>query len=444
MTDSAAVAELCEVGVVPVEIKGRSDSAAMEGCFLNRDLITAAANCAVLRALGEGFSLDKLAVVHAVLANDGRFVRADALPDMTAGDTPGALSLRFKRVTDFMLRDNAIAGALSKGGSSGGGYFVLDRAALGEACQRSSPIDELNAKREYERLLIEDVKARHAPKAYANLILLAIDDPVEDLDLTLAAGIVNGCKPFMEVYGAGVELRIESDMPERGKQAKPTTHMDVPIETRRIIRQHAIEASSRNVRASEELSHSGAAVSSSVWSYVERGRQLPNLMGCSLGDLLKIRSELVDPESEHDDKHQDGQSEQSARRRQVGHMISNIMVFWKLEERVVTGKGRTGAGKFLEKLGKLPEFRKSGSCNGVDAELFFPERGASTKDAKDACRRCSVREECLQYALDNGEKFGIWGGLSERERRRIRRQRKLAAKVVSETVSDDEEATTAA
>lgn len=66
------------------------------------------------------------------------------------------------------------------------------------------------------------------------------------------------------------------------------------------------------------------------------------------------------------------------------------------------------------------------NCLGVDPDLFFPERGASTKEAKAVCRGCVVREECLEFALQNGEKFGIWGGLSERERRRIRRQRALA------------------
>ncbi len=66
------------------------------------------------------------------------------------------------------------------------------------------------------------------------------------------------------------------------------------------------------------------------------------------------------------------------------------------------------------------------NCLGVDPDLFFPERGASTREAKAVCRACVVREECLEYALVNGEKFGIWGGLSERERRRLRRQRALS------------------
>ena len=66
------------------------------------------------------------------------------------------------------------------------------------------------------------------------------------------------------------------------------------------------------------------------------------------------------------------------------------------------------------------------NCLGVDPDLFFPERGASTKEAKEVCRGCVVRDECLEYALSNGEKFGIWGGMSERERRRIRRARAIA------------------
>ncbi|MCU1345182.1 MAG: Transcription factor WhiB [Acidimicrobiia bacterium] len=65
------------------------------------------------------------------------------------------------------------------------------------------------------------------------------------------------------------------------------------------------------------------------------------------------------------------------------------------------------------------------NCLGVDPDLFFPERGASTREAKEVCRGCVVREECLEYALAYGDKFGIWGCMSERERSRVRRQRAL-------------------
>jgi WhiB family redox-sensing transcriptional regulator len=59
-------------------------------------------------------------------------------------------------------------------------------------------------------------------------------------------------------------------------------------------------------------------------------------------------------------------------------------------------------------------------CAQTDPDAFFPEKGGSTREAKRVCRVCEVRAECLQYALDNDERFGIWGGLSERERRRIK------------------------
>ena len=60
-------------------------------------------------------------------------------------------------------------------------------------------------------------------------------------------------------------------------------------------------------------------------------------------------------------------------------------------------------------------------CAQTDPEAFFPEKGGSTREAKAVCQSCEVREECLEYALANDERFGIWGGLSERERRRLRR-----------------------
>ncbi|MGA2528920.1 MAG: WhiB family transcriptional regulator [Acidimicrobiales bacterium] len=71
-------------------------------------------------------------------------------------------------------------------------------------------------------------------------------------------------------------------------------------------------------------------------------------------------------------------------------------------------------------------WQRRANCMGVDPELFFPERGASTREAKEVCRGCVVREDCLEFAIANSEKFGIWGGMSERERRRVRRARVLA------------------
>jgi WhiB family redox-sensing transcriptional regulator len=62
-------------------------------------------------------------------------------------------------------------------------------------------------------------------------------------------------------------------------------------------------------------------------------------------------------------------------------------------------------------------------CAQTDPEAFFPEKGGSTREAKRVCSSCEVRVECLEYALENDERFGIWGGCSERERRRLKQRR---------------------
>lgn len=61
-------------------------------------------------------------------------------------------------------------------------------------------------------------------------------------------------------------------------------------------------------------------------------------------------------------------------------------------------------------------------CAQTDPEAFFPEKGGSTRAAKRICTTCDVRDQCLEYALQNDERFGIWGGLSERERRKLKRR----------------------
>jgi len=80
---------------------------------------------------------------------------------------------------------------------------------------------------------------------------------------------------------------------------------------------------------------------------------------------------------------------------------------------------------------EVRSWQAKANCMGVDPDLFFPERGDSTREAKEVCRGCVVREDCLEHALANGEKFGIWGGLSERERRRVRRSRTAEREAVS-------------
>lgn len=66
-------------------------------------------------------------------------------------------------------------------------------------------------------------------------------------------------------------------------------------------------------------------------------------------------------------------------------------------------------------------WQRDALCAQTDPEAFFPEKGGSTREAKAVCESCTVRSECLEYALAHDERFGIWGGMSERERRKLRR-----------------------
>ena len=73
-------------------------------------------------------------------------------------------------------------------------------------------------------------------------------------------------------------------------------------------------------------------------------------------------------------------------------------------------------------VGEEPDWQERALCAQTDPEAFFPEKGGSTREAKRVCRSCEVRTECLEYALENDERFGIWGGLSERERRKLKKR----------------------
>ena len=78
-------------------------------------------------------------------------------------------------------------------------------------------------------------------------------------------------------------------------------------------------------------------------------------------------------------------------------------------------------GFALDLAGEAQEWQERALCAQTDPEAFFPEKGGSTREAKKVCTDCEVKTECLEYALANDERFGIWGGLSERERRRLRK-----------------------
>lgn len=80
----------------------------------------------------------------------------------------------------------------------------------------------------------------------------------------------------------------------------------------------------------------------------------------------------------------------------------------------------------FEAMPKLPEWIADAPCSQADPELFFPdahESRAIVALAKQVCAACPVRQECLEWALDRGEKFGIYGGLTSTQRRKVLRQR---------------------
>jgi WhiB family redox-sensing transcriptional regulator len=83
------------------------------------------------------------------------------------------------------------------------------------------------------------------------------------------------------------------------------------------------------------------------------------------------------------------------------------------------GLGWGGAGGSDDE--SVLSWQEEALCAQTDPEAFFPEKGGSTREAKRICVGCEVKAECLEYALLHDERFGIWGGLSERERRRLKR-----------------------
>lgn len=72
-------------------------------------------------------------------------------------------------------------------------------------------------------------------------------------------------------------------------------------------------------------------------------------------------------------------------------------------------------------------WRKRGACRGLDPDVFYPASEEESGDAKAICGTCTVRDQCLEFALVTREADGVWGGATEKERRRILRQRRKSA-----------------
>lgn len=75
--------------------------------------------------------------------------------------------------------------------------------------------------------------------------------------------------------------------------------------------------------------------------------------------------------------------------------------------------------EFSRDMTDRPPWQDDALCAQVGDEFWFPEKGGSTAPAKRVCMSCPVSAECLAYAMARQERFGIWGGYSERERRKL-------------------------
>jgi len=82
------------------------------------------------------------------------------------------------------------------------------------------------------------------------------------------------------------------------------------------------------------------------------------------------------------------------------------------------------------------EWMTKGRCRTEPPSTFFPSDGVGVEIARRICADCPVKAACLEYALRNGIDHGVWGGTSERERRRIARRRRLAAEALLEPVGE--------
>jgi WhiB family redox-sensing transcriptional regulator len=74
-----------------------------------------------------------------------------------------------------------------------------------------------------------------------------------------------------------------------------------------------------------------------------------------------------------------------------------------------------------------PSWWHQAACRGLDPSIFYPVSDDEADQAKSVCALCDVRQACLEHALGQREREGVWGGASERDRRRIIRQRRRSA-----------------
>jgi WhiB family redox-sensing transcriptional regulator len=101
-------------------------------------------------------------------------------------------------------------------------------------------------------------------------------------------------------------------------------------------------------------------------------------------------------------------------------------MYQEVSVRVCSDNGLTGSHMDAKDTKGLA-WRQRAACRGVDPDIFYPVSEEEAEDAKSICASCPVLETCLEWALTNRERDGVWGGATERERRRIVRRRRRSA-----------------
>lgn len=419
----------------PVEINASAEvdyeNLGCEGCFLNPKEGASFKPCTVIDALRNTLSLPQFKIAFKLISQpNGEFARKNILTKPEEGDTPGAQSSRYLDVIDFMQRSPVLGNLISQSGIKGGRKYNFNADGLPLVCKTLTAGATLGSPRKQvsngTRKSKPTSDKRKVPLSSTaartkSAVLDLLTESSDYLEFVWDSGSSQGVfSRVNEVYGNLTDCKDIYSSDTNGRPYSKITHC-VPAEQRELLRKHKQEVQVDGVETLTDLGDSGNEVWSDIAEYLSGGQQLPLLAKASLAELILIKNDL-----ESYDLLPDGCPDTVyAKLRHVRIVINEILNVWDM--------GGSAAGRNSDPLPKVSrvdaDWGDKANCKGVDPDLFFPERGASTRESKEVCRGCTVREECLEFALVSGEKFGIWGGLSERERRRIRRQRSQARKL---------------
>ncbi len=360
------------------------DETVPSGCLLNKKCGSAVAgSCALLLAIREAaeYTDPQLEVVATILrSSPGDIARADILPQLSPAASAAAKATKFAQITATLLDIQGLQDVVSKTGERGSRRYQVDGEALVRACANVELSSETSVALNFPE-----------PRPAGEL-----EEAVDTGDAEAAERVATG----LQYWIMGRLDPFDFDQLIQNADLCSVAQLDA-----------ALEQAKRLAITNESYARSAVAVERfAILSALRNAEGKP-----SIGQ--QARDRII---TEHNDT-------------AIGVTASTEP---EEGERPPMPDTTSKPRATVDATG----WQDFANCLGVDPDLFFPERGASTREAKEVCKGCVVREDCLEYALANGEKFGIWGGLSERERRRIRRQRSIARRTAleAESTSDSE------